>query len=54
MLYYKYKEQEHSMVENKEERILITKCSSSCHALHTAFGPVGDEENMYCDKVERG
>lgn len=42
------------MVENKEERILITKCSSSCHALHTAFGPVGDEENMYCDKVERG
>lgn len=37
-------------MENKEERILITKCSSSCHALHTAFGPVGDEENMYCDK----
>lgn len=38
------------MKDKKEERILITKCSSSCHALHVAFGPVGDEENMYCDK----
>ena len=34
----------------KEERILITKCSSHCHALRVSFDPFDDYNGMYCDK----
>ena len=34
----------------KEERILITKCSSHCHALRVSCDPFDDDEGMYCDK----
>ena len=35
---------------DKEERILITKCSSWCHALRVSFDPFDDDDGMYCDK----
>lgn len=34
----------------KEERILITKCSSFCHALRVSCDPFDGDEGMYCDK----
>lgn len=34
----------------KEERILITKCSSWCHALRMSCDPFDDKDGMYCDK----
>ena len=35
---------------DKEERILITKCSSHCHALRISCDPFDDDDGMYCDK----
>ena len=35
---------------DKEERILITKCSSHCHALRVSYDPFDDDDGMYCDK----
>lgn len=35
---------------DKEERILITKCSSHCHALRVGCDPFDDDDGMYCDK----
>ena len=35
---------------DKEERILITKCSSHCHALRVSCDPFDDDNGMYCDK----
>ena len=35
---------------DKEERILITKCSSNCHALRVSCDPFDDDDGMYCDK----
>ena len=35
---------------DKEERILITKCSSHCHALRVNYDPFDDDHGMYCDK----
>ena len=35
---------------DKEERILITKCSSHCHALRVSCDPFDDDDDMYCDK----
>ena len=35
---------------DKEERILITKCSSHCHALRISCDPLDDDDGMYCDK----
>lgn len=35
---------------DKEERILITKCSSWCHALRVSCDPFDDDYGMYCDK----
>ena len=35
---------------DKEERILITKCSSHCHALRISCAPFYDDYGMYCDK----
>ena len=35
---------------DKEERILITKCSSNCHALRISCDPFDDDDGMYCDK----
>ena len=35
---------------DKEERILITKCSSHCHALRVSCDPFDDDDGMYCDK----
>lgn len=35
---------------DKEERILITKCSSHCHALRVNCDPFDDDDGMYCDK----
>lgn len=35
---------------DKEERILITKCSSWCHALRVSCDPFDDNDGMYCDK----
>lgn len=35
---------------DKEERILITKCSSWCHALRVSCDPFDDDDGMYCDK----
>ena len=35
---------------DKEERILITKCSSWCHALRISCDPFDDDDGMYCDK----
>jgi hypothetical protein len=35
---------------DKEERILITKCSSHCHALRFNCDPFDDDDGMYCDK----
>ena len=35
---------------DKEERILITKCSSHCHALRVSCDPFYDDDGMYCDK----
>ena len=35
---------------DKEERILITKCSSHCHALRVSCDPFDDKDGMYCDK----
>ena len=35
---------------DKEERILITKCSSNCHALRVNCDPFDDDDGMYCDK----
>lgn len=35
---------------DKEERILITKVSSNCHARRIACGPFGEEEDIFCDK----
>lgn len=34
----------------KEKRILITKCSSWCHALRISCDPFDDKDGMYCDK----
>ena len=34
----------------KEERILITKCSGWCHALRVSCDPFDDDDGMYCDK----
>ena len=35
---------------DKEERILITKCSSHCHALRVSCDPFDGDDGMYCDK----
>ena len=35
---------------DKEERILITKCSSNCRALRISCDPFDDDDGMYCDK----
>ena len=35
---------------DKEERILITKCSSWCHALRVSCDPFDNDDGMYCDK----
>ena len=35
---------------DKEERILITKCSSHCHALRVSYDPFDGDDGMYCDK----
>ena len=35
---------------DKEERILITKCSGLCHALRVSCDPFDDDDGMYCDK----
>lgn len=35
---------------DKEERILITKCSSHCHALRVSCDPFDDDDGMYCAK----
>ena len=35
---------------DKEERILITKCSSHCHALRVSCDPFDDDDGIYCDK----
>ena len=35
---------------DKEERILITKCSSYCHALRINCDPFDGDDGMYCDK----
>lgn len=35
---------------DKEERILITKCSGWCHALRVSCDPFDDDDGMYCDK----
>ena len=37
-------------MEDKEERILITKCSSYCHALRINCDPFDDDDGMYCVK----
>ena len=37
-------------MEDKEERILITKCSSWCHALRVSCDPFDNDDGMYCDK----
>ena len=34
----------------KEERILIAKCSGWCHALRVSCDPFDDDDGMYCDK----
>lgn len=34
----------------KEERILIAKCSSWCHALRVSCDPFDGDDGMYCDK----
>ena len=34
----------------KEERILITKCSLHCHALRVSCDPFDGDDGMYCDK----
>lgn len=34
----------------EEKRILITKCSSHCHALRVSCDPFDDDNSMYCDK----
>lgn len=35
---------------DKEKRILITKCSSHCHALRVSCDHFDDKDGMYCDK----
>ena len=35
---------------DKEERILITKCSGWCHALRVSCDPFDGDDGMYCDK----
>ena len=35
---------------DKEERILITKCSSWCNAFHISCDPFDGYDSMYCDK----
>lgn len=35
---------------DKEERILITKVSSHCHARRITCGPFDEEEGLFCDK----
>ena len=35
---------------DKEERILITKCSGWCHAFFISRDPFDGDEGMYCDK----
>ena len=35
---------------DKEERILITKCSSWCPALRVSCDPFDDDDGMFCDK----
>ena len=35
---------------DKEERILITKCSGWCHALRISCDPFDDDDGMFCDK----
>ena len=35
---------------DKEERILITKCSSHCHALRVSCDPFDDDDGIYCIK----
>lgn len=37
-------------MEEKEGRILITKCSSHCNALRVSCDPFDDDDGMYCDK----
>ena len=34
----------------KEERILITKCSSHCYALRVTCDSFDDNDSMYCNK----
>lgn len=38
---------------DKEERILITKCSPHCHALRISCDPFDDDDGMFCDKSGR-
>lgn len=38
---------------SEEERILITKVSSHCHALRFSCDPFDTEEGMFCDKSGR-
>lgn len=40
-------------MSDKEERILITKCSGWCHALRVNCDPFDDDDGMYCDKSEK-
>lgn len=35
---------------DKEERILITKVSATCHAQRICWDPFDDEDGMFCDK----
>lgn len=35
---------------DKEERILITKCSCWCHALRVSCDQFDDDDGMFCDK----
>lgn len=35
---------------DKEERILITKCSSNCRALRVSCDPFDDDDGMFCNK----
>ena len=37
----------------KEERILITKCSSHCHAFRISCDPFDDDDGMFCNKSGR-
>ena len=41
-------------MSDKEERILITKCSSHCHALRVNCDPFDDDTVCIAIKVESG